>query len=88
MRQRSFSKLLITTLALLGLTTCAKTRASDFFPKGSGAILNMPGEEFEELMQTTDKLLFLYVFDSQQDKSKQMNTQMISPLVEELKGFF
>lgn len=48
----------------------------------------MPGEEFEEMMQTTDSLLFTYVFDSEQDKSKQMNTQMINPIVEELKGFF
>ena len=30
---------------------------------------------------------FLYVFDSLQDKSEQMNSQIIIPLTEELKGY-
>jgi hypothetical protein len=62
--RRTFQKLLVvSTLALL--SSCAKKKASDFFPRGSGAILNMKPEEFEDTMQTTDQLLFLYVFDSE-----------------------
>jgi hypothetical protein len=33
-------------------------------------------------------MIFLYVFDSQQDKSKQMNEQILSTTLEELKGYF
>jgi hypothetical protein len=33
----------------------------------------MPAAEFDEAMQTEDQLIFLYVFDSEQDKSTQLN---------------
>jgi hypothetical protein len=48
----------------------------------------MPPSEFEESIQSTDQLLFLYVFDAENEKSKQMNTQIIGPTLEELKGYF
>jgi hypothetical protein len=85
--RRTFQKLLVfSTLSLVALGT--KKRAADFFPRGSGAILNMNPEEFEEAMQTTDTLMFLYVFDSEQEKSQQVNKQILSPLLDEMKGYF
>ena len=66
---RTFQKLLvISTLTMMVLG--AKKRAVDFFPRGSGAVLNLSPEEFEDTMATTDQLLFLYVFDSEQEKSQ------------------
>ena len=84
-------KILRVLFALI-VTTCSadrvNNRASTYFPKGSGVILNMGETEFEQTMQTDDSLMFLYLFDSKQEKSKQMNEQIMTPLLNELKGYF
>jgi hypothetical protein len=74
---RNFQKILLVQSLLSLLTLSApnpKGRASNFFPRGSGAIMNLDDAEFENVMSTSDHMLFLYVFDSEQEKSKQMNT--------------
>ena len=68
--KRTFWKLLALSALLSVSALAAKNRASTFFPRGTGAILNMPPSEFEESMQSTDQLLFLYVFDAEHEKSK------------------
>ena len=69
---RNFEKVLL-VIALLGFATTAlgkdattKKRASQIFPKGSNAILNMNGDEFEKSMTKEDQLMFIYVFDTEQ----------------------
>lgn len=87
---RNFQKLLLTLSSLAALLQAApstKNRAANYFPRGSGAILNMKSEQFVEAMNSEDQLMFIYVFDSEQEKSTQMNTQIISPMLEELKGY-
>ncbi|CDW85441.1 UNKNOWN [Stylonychia lemnae] len=90
--RRNFQNILL----LLGLVTlqgslvqgAKKSRASDFFPKGSGVILNYKPSQFEEEIQKkSDQLVFLYVFDSEQQKSQQMNDQIMKPILEELKNY-
>jgi hypothetical protein len=41
-----------------------KDRAGNYFPSGSGAVLNMNEEKFESTIVTEDQLMFLYLFDS------------------------
>ena len=88
---RTFQKILLfsSLLALLGHSAPnVKSRASNFFPRGSGAIMNMGNDEFEQVMANPDHMMFLYVFDSEQEKSKQMNSQIVSPVLDEMKGYF
>jgi hypothetical protein len=68
--RRTFQKLLLLSTLTMWAALGAKKRAVDFFPRGSGAVLNLSPEEFEDVMATTDQLLFLYVFDSEQEKSQ------------------
>ena len=89
-KTRKFQNLLLLSSLFL-LARCApsaKNRASAYFPRGSGVILNMPESEFEQMMAASDHMLFLYVFDSEQEKSKQMNSQIVSPVLDEIKGYF
>lgn len=50
--------------------------------------MNLNDTEFETMMTTSDHMIFLYVFDSEQEKSKQMNSQIVSPVLDEMKGYF
>ena len=50
--------------------------------------MNLPENEFEEMMSSSDHMMFIYVFDSEQEKSKQMNSQIVSPVLDEIKGYF
>ena len=88
---RTFQKLLLVSSLVALLSKAApnpKSRASNFFPRGSGAIMNLNDTEFESVMSTSDQMILLYVFDSEQDKSKQMNSQIVSPVLDEMKGYF
>lgn len=48
----------------------------------------MDSDQFEQTMQGEDSLMFLYVFDSELERSKQMTEQIINPILDELKGYF
>jgi thioredoxin-like negative regulator of GroEL len=86
--KRTFQKLLVISALTLAVLSAPKKRSSDFFPRGSGVVLNMNSDDFEDTVQTTDNLIFLYVFDSEQDKSQQVNKQILSPILDEMKGYF
>ena len=44
-------------------------------------------EEFESTISKSNHLIFLYVFDSQLERSKQMNEMILKPIMDELKGY-
>lgn len=49
--------------------------------------VNLSQEETEKALADSDLISFVYVFDSQQEKSIQFNDQIMTPLLEELKGY-
>ena len=49
--------------------------------------MNAPVATFDEETQGSNHLVFIYVFDSQQEKSKQMSENIIAPTAKELKGY-
>lgn len=70
---RKFQNLLLLLSSLAVLAKGAanpKGRASSFFPRGSGVIMNLGESEFEQALSASDHMIFLYVFDSEQEKSK------------------
>lgn len=71
--KRKFQNLLL----LLGLTALStmmtsakKGRAADYFPPGIGVKLNVDDKKFEDEISKSDQLVFLYVFDSQGERSQ------------------
>jgi hypothetical protein len=51
-----------------------------------GIVLNEPLASFEEKTMNSDHLVLVYIFDSYQYKSLEMNKKIIIPLMDDLKG--
>ena len=60
--------LLLSTIAAVSMgASSAKKKAQSFFPKGSGALVNLSPAEFEDTMLDSDQLLFIFVYDSEDE---------------------
>ena len=49
--------------------------------------LNPSLDEFDQMVKSSDHLLFLYVLDSGTERHQQMTDQIIRPLLNELDGY-
>ena len=88
----NFQKILILTILYCAFTLAKKKRShtvdSESNPFGDyDIVLNPPLEGFEDYFTKSNNLIFLYVFDSKQDRSTQLTEQILKPIMDELKGY-
>ena len=89
----SFQKILLLIALSITLSLAKKKRHStvevDSGPFGADydILMNPSFKNFEEGIDKSNHLMFLYVFDSKSDKSSQMNEQILKPVMDELKGY-